>query len=247
MCEPIELFISRFPFIPLERIVEIYTQNIRQGIEFILRLLESENQNYCVNEQEKFVLQCMNQRCPQNDCYYYHNLIQKRRPLSQFKYQSKPCFNVYMNERWGNPGLCEKGDYCDYCHTENELFHYLNPLIPKVMTVRSDIVVPGRNEVSVFRGSENMSEEIEILSNKIKNLGKEIDARRKDVDIKARQIPIIEENIMKLKGSQLCCKCNMSIYEIINAPCGHVMCEYCARAGVCSKCGSPSQLFRINN
>jgi ribosomal protein S15P/S13E len=246
MCEPIELFKSRYPLIPLEKIVEIYTQNIRSETELIIKLLEIENRNY-TGEQEKYTVKCNNVICSQKNCYYYHNLMQKRRPLYEFKYQCKPCFSVYMNKSWRNPEMCQKGIYCEYCHTENELFHYLNPLIPRVMIVRSDIVIPDKNEASIFRGSEKMNEEIEILRKKIKNLRKEIDARRKDVDIKSRQIPIIEENIMNLKGLLLCCKCNMRIFYNINAPCGHVICEYCTKIEICVRCNNPSQQYRVNN
>ena len=240
---------SRYPLIPSERILEIFSKNFGSGTEFILRLLETENRKYSEREQqEKFLFKCQIPNCPQTDCFYFHTPKQRRRPLFHFNYQCKPCFNVYINQRWGDPTICPKGEYCDYCHTENELFHYLNPMIPRVMTVRPDIQVPQKSQLKVFfPRNEHMTEEIEILSNKIRTLRKEIDARRNDVDIKSRQIPIIEENIMKLKGLLLCCKCNMRIYEYINEPCGHVMCENCARTGICARCGNPAQIFKINN
>lgn len=53
-------------------------------------------------------------------CPQYHNSKDKRRSPRKFKYRSTPCPNVKHGEEWGEPGNCDVGDLCAYCHTRTE-------------------------------------------------------------------------------------------------------------------------------
>ncbi|CAH0564404.1 unnamed protein product [Brassicogethes aeneus] len=53
-------------------------------------------------------------------CPQYHNSKDKRRSPRKFKYRSTPCPNVKHGEEWGEPGNCDGGDLCSYCHTRTE-------------------------------------------------------------------------------------------------------------------------------
>ncbi|XP_032672983.1 RING finger protein unkempt isoform X9 [Odontomachus brunneus] len=53
-------------------------------------------------------------------CPQYHNSKDKRRSPRKYKYRSTPCPNVKHGEEWGEPGNCEQGDGCTYCHTRTE-------------------------------------------------------------------------------------------------------------------------------
>ncbi|EFA09041.2 RING finger protein unkempt [Tribolium castaneum] len=53
-------------------------------------------------------------------CPQYHNSKDKRRSPRKFKYRSTPCPNVKHGEEWGEPGNCDSGDLCSYCHTRTE-------------------------------------------------------------------------------------------------------------------------------
>ncbi|XP_076626225.1 RING finger protein unk isoform X8 [Colletes latitarsis] len=53
-------------------------------------------------------------------CPQYHNSKDKRRSPRKHKYRSTPCPNVKHGEEWGEPGNCEQGDACSYCHTRTE-------------------------------------------------------------------------------------------------------------------------------
>ncbi|XP_049817864.1 putative E3 ubiquitin-protein ligase UNKL isoform X3 [Aethina tumida] len=53
-------------------------------------------------------------------CPQYHNSKDKRRSPRKFKYRSTPCPNVKHGEEWGEPGNCDGGDMCSYCHTRTE-------------------------------------------------------------------------------------------------------------------------------
>lgn len=37
-----------------------------------------------------------------------------------FFFRSTPCPNVKHGEEWGEPGNCDAGDLCSYCHTRTE-------------------------------------------------------------------------------------------------------------------------------
>nr|CAD7256837.1 unnamed protein product [Timema shepardi] len=53
-------------------------------------------------------------------CPQYHNSRDKRRSPRKFKYRSTPCPNVKHSDEWGEPGNCDSGDMCPYCHTRTE-------------------------------------------------------------------------------------------------------------------------------
>ncbi|GFG31266.1 hypothetical protein Cfor_03270 [Coptotermes formosanus] len=53
-------------------------------------------------------------------CPQYHNSRDKRRSPRKHKYRSTPCPNVKHGDEWGEPGNCESGDNCPYCHTRTE-------------------------------------------------------------------------------------------------------------------------------
>ncbi|XP_051036712.1 RING finger protein unkempt homolog isoform X1 [Phodopus roborovskii] len=53
-------------------------------------------------------------------CPYYHNSKDRRRSPRKHKYRSSPCPNVKHGDEWGDPGKCENGDSCQYCHTRTE-------------------------------------------------------------------------------------------------------------------------------
>ncbi|KAK2112068.1 hypothetical protein P7K49_011815 [Saguinus oedipus] len=53
-------------------------------------------------------------------CPYHHNSKDRRRSPRKHKYRSSPCPNVKHGDEWGDPGKCENGDACQYCHTRTE-------------------------------------------------------------------------------------------------------------------------------
>ncbi|XP_031821688.1 RING finger protein unkempt homolog isoform X1 [Sarcophilus harrisii] len=53
-------------------------------------------------------------------CPYYHNSKDRRRSPRKHKYRSSPCPSVKHGDEWGDPGKCENGDACQYCHTRTE-------------------------------------------------------------------------------------------------------------------------------
>ncbi|SPP80613.1 blast:RING finger protein unkempt [Drosophila guanche] len=80
-------------------------------------------------------------------CPQYHNSKDKRRSPRKFKYRSTPCPNVKHGEEWGEPGNCEAGDNCQYCHTRTE--QQFHPEIYK-STKCNDVQQAGYCPRSVF-------------------------------------------------------------------------------------------------
>jgi len=61
--------------------------------------------------------------------------------------RSTPCPNVKHGEEWGEPGNCEAGDNCQYCHTRTE--QQFHPEIYK-STKCNDVQQAGYCPRSVF-------------------------------------------------------------------------------------------------
>ncbi|KAL7731237.1 hypothetical protein ACLKA6_014424 [Drosophila palustris] len=80
-------------------------------------------------------------------CPQYHNSKDKRRSPRKYKYRSTPCPNVKHGEEWGEPGNCESGDNCQYCHTRTE--QQFHPEIYK-STKCNDVQQAGYCPRSVF-------------------------------------------------------------------------------------------------
>lgn len=47
------------------------------------------------------------------------SLLRPSDPPSRWT-RSSPCPNVKHGDEWGDPGKCENGDACQYCHTRTE-------------------------------------------------------------------------------------------------------------------------------
>lgn len=244
MDEIVSFLALNFPMIPEEKVYELCYYNLEFGVDYVVALLKQEANNEVRVLEEKFTIRCSVQGCNERNCFRYHNFMQIRRPVEQFKYLPKPCFNVYSNEKWGNPEACPRGDSCEYCHTENELVHHINPYVPRVKTVNQNLVVADRDNMRVYTGNQKLNSEIVLLKDKIEALKQEIRAREQDVRFKSGQVPKVDEKIQGLRNILLCSLCNLNFFEYIATPCGHVLCSECARMEKCSKCDGYIQLFK---
>ena len=65
-------------------------------------------------------------------CYYYHNISERRRPPTLFRYTNEMCPNqVIKNGKIKEK--CKNEDFCNFCHTRYE-FYYHKLLFGKAMT-----------------------------------------------------------------------------------------------------------------
>ena len=70
--------------------------------------------------------------CPKKDphlCYYYHDIEERRRPPTLFRYTNEMCPKSYKNEKI----KCENGVFCNFCHSRYELLYH-KLLYGKAMT-----------------------------------------------------------------------------------------------------------------
>ena len=74
---------------------------------------------------------------------------------------STPCPNVKHGEEWGEPGNCEQGDACTYCHTRTE--QQFHPEIYK-STKCNDVQQAGYCPRGVFCAFAHVDREFTILN-----------------------------------------------------------------------------------
>ncbi|XP_017770912.1 PREDICTED: RING finger protein unkempt [Nicrophorus vespilloides] len=92
-------------------------------------------------------------------CPQYHNSKDKRRSPRKFKYRSTPCPNVKHGEEWGEPGNCDSGDLCSYCHTRTE--QQFHPEIYK-STKCNDVQQAGYCPRGVFCAFAHVEQEMSV-------------------------------------------------------------------------------------
>ncbi|XP_060522211.1 RING finger protein unkempt isoform X2 [Cylas formicarius] len=92
-------------------------------------------------------------------CPQYHNSKDKRRSPRKFKYRSTPCPNVKHGEEWGEPGNCDAGDLCSYCHTRTE--QQFHPEIYK-STKCNDVQQSGYCPRGVFCAFAHVEQELGV-------------------------------------------------------------------------------------
>nr|CAI5822938.1 unnamed protein product [Callosobruchus analis] len=126
-------------------------------------------------------------------CPQYHNSKDKRRSPRKFKYRSTPCPNVKHGEEWGEPGNCDAGDMCSYCHTRTE--QQFHPEIYK-STKCNDVQQSGYCPRGVFCAFAHVEQELgvtrdtgdtgtnlaEILSNALPQTSSDIKLKEKSSD-----------------------------------------------------------------
>ncbi len=110
--------------------------------------LKSQSQPAVVSKQPKKRLTAFSQdtyktlKCPEPTacqdpmCLHYHNPLEQRRPPSKFRYVAEICPEVYRNGRFVDPTMCMKGNFCEFCHTKNELYYHADNFRKKECTRR---------------------------------------------------------------------------------------------------------------
>jgi len=70
------------------------------------------------------IQRCSIKDCSSQECFYYHNNLERRRNPYFFSYSKKPCSIVFRSGMWHNPNECPSGDMCPNSHTFNEYTFY---------------------------------------------------------------------------------------------------------------------------
>ena len=269
--EKILFYSELFPHIQRNKLQDLLNSNILDPDQ-LLHLLEMENlkQRFCdenqdnrpriiipqvpYEDEERCTKQCLKQNCDRVNCYFYHNIRERRRPLSKYIYEAKPCFKVFTErDEWLDPSQCKVGDQCGYCHTSNEILYYVNPKIPNIRRVSRDLKVPriGNERIkNKIEPGQIRDKELMVIEQVTQKVLKENAVKKKDTEIKASQISILDKNISELyekyKELTACGLCGEFEFMFINIPCTHVVCYKCSNEDVCQVCGKNITFFRVH-
>ena len=74
-------------------------------------------------------------KCSKSDphlCYYYHDISEKRRPPTLYRYINEMCPNQHI-EKGKIKRRCKYGDFCNKCHSRYE-YYYHKLFFGKAMT-----------------------------------------------------------------------------------------------------------------
>ncbi|XP_033610946.1 RING finger protein unkempt homolog isoform X2 [Cryptotermes secundus] len=115
-------------------------------------------------------------------CPQYHNSRDKRRSPRKHKYRSTPCPNVKHGDEWGEPGNCESGDNCAYCHTRTE--QQFHPEIYK-STKCNDVQTAGYCPRGVFCAFAHVEQEMTLA----RDLAAQVDSGTNLADILSSALP----------------------------------------------------------
>ncbi|XP_069691291.1 RING finger protein unkempt [Periplaneta americana] len=115
-------------------------------------------------------------------CPQYHNSRDKRRSPRKYKYRSTPCPNVKHGDEWGEPGNCESGDTCPYCHTRTE--QQFHPEIYK-STKCNDVQTAGYCPRGVFCAFAHVEQEMTLA----RDLAARVDSGTNLADILSSALP----------------------------------------------------------
>ena len=66
-------------------------------------------------------------KCPKADphlCYYYHDISEKRRPPTLYRYINEMCPNQHI-EKGKIKRRCKYGDFCNKCHSRYEYYYHI--------------------------------------------------------------------------------------------------------------------------
>lgn len=127
-------------------------------------------------------------------CPQYHNSKDKRRSPRKYKYRSTPCPNVKHGEEWGEPGNCENGDNCAYCHTRTE--QQFHPEIYK-STKCNDVQQAGYCPRGVFCAFAHVEQEMGVS----REGGVPLDCGTNLADILSSALPSTQHDKLKEKSS----------------------------------------------
>ena len=230
--------------LPEQMIINILNSNKSKTEDQIVDVLLEENEKYKpYSEQTKFqmakddyfTLKCENFYCDQNNCFYYHNDKQYRRPQSHFFYKPSPCFNVFRNDYWEHPSICRKKESCKFSHTKNEITYYIGQETRGFDNFYNEKnTLQSEEFVSL---SENFcNNEIEYFISSISGLNKEINEKSEECNKKMQKLQDLNRLIKDYESRNFCVLCWRNHYTCIALPCGHPLCSKCRSLPNCPKC-----------
>jgi hypothetical protein len=233
------------PNLPIERINEIIGQSKALTADEIIFSLLTENENYekplvsmsaqsLLSGDQVYTMKCQDVPCTKQNCNYFHNPSEYRRPQAQFSYLKKPCKYVFIQGKWNKPSKCLRKNKCKHCHTENEIKYY---------KINENSKAKTSQPVEFIKFEEPPSNSLKFVIDSIATLKSEIKHKQSQLRIKQKQLHELNQKISQFLIDSKCVVCKLNEHEFVAVPCGHLMCSKCKPVENCTYCNMPGWLY----
>ena len=170
--------------------------------------------------------------CPKKDshlCYYYHDISERRRPPTLYRYTNEMCPNQQNNKNGKIKSRCKNGDFCHLCHTRYELFYH-KLLYGKAMTC----LRKKKNGKCIYE--ETCYAYHPYKEPGYKKTREEIIQEKKDelLDQYTEEHELLNSLISHYK-CQCCNKYNKKFKFVLLANCEHIICHKCFKEKALNK------------
>ena len=174
-------------------------------------------------------------KCPKDGhlCYFYHNLAERRRPPTLYRYSNVMCPDQKYKENGKIKSNCKNGDFCNKCHSRYE-YYYHKLFFGKAITCMR----PKKNGKCIYE--ETCYGYHPYKEKDYKKTREEKIQEKKDelMDKYTDEFNLLNELISKYKCHQ-CNKYYKKFKYYIMLKCGHIICEKCFKEiknNSCPKC-----------
>jgi hypothetical protein len=180
--------------------------------------------------------------CPKDPhlCYFYHNLVERRRPPTLYRYTNIMCPDQKYKENGKIKSSCKNGDFCNKCHSRYE-YYYHKLFFGKAITC----IRQKKKGKCIFEETcygYHPYKEKDYKKTKEEKIQEEKDAL---MDKYNEEIDLLSELIKKYK-CQKCGKYNKKFKFLILVNCGHILCYKCFKENKKAKCLICKEKYDIN-
>ena len=219
---------SLLPQLPPEYIEE-YLRLSPDTQDGISNLFDHQDKLISAGTDYKKRVKCIIPNCGLQNCIFFHGMRDRRRDLSEFNHDPRPCFSVYSNGNWDFSKKCPKGDNCKFSHNFCE--QELHP------AYRSSSHHQPNHE---NRGYPRQGAQ----SRRMNEIKTEIEEIEEYIQDKKKKLNEVQEQIESIEKYAKCYKCERDLMEYV-LPCGHIFCEKC-KVKVIDSCPICSKRFLSN-
>ena len=163
-------------------------------------------------------------------CYYYHDIQERRRPPTLYRYTNEICKNKIKKGKI--IGKCRNGDFCNKCHSKYELYYHIL-FYGKAMTCMR----PRKLGKCIFE--ETCYAYHPYMEPGYKKTKEEIIKEEKDkrLDKYTKEDKILNNLIEKFRCSE-CKSFKKRLNYCLLLTCNHIICSKCFKTSKkCPKCG----------
>lgn len=199
------------PQLPQEYIEE-YLKSFSDTQDGISNLFDHQDNLISVGPDMKKKVKCIIPNCSIPKCIFFHGYRDKRRDLTEYNYEPKPCFSLFYNGNWDFTRKCSKGENCKFSHNSYEL-----ELHPSYNHSNQSHQANYENRGPPRQGFQ---------SRRVNELKTEIQEIEEYIQDKKKKLNEVQEQIESVEKYAKCYKCERDLMDYV-LPCGHILCEKC--------------------